>query len=273
MRKNFYDILDEMDFDPEDEFQRLYSLFTSEYIFYNVTLYRFVDQYHFRKLPFRGTFTSLAQLMDAVLPYGYCHCDDLYLLCELLVGILSFNAIAEDTHVTSIRNTIVENIAKIMEKSNHELKQIPGEKFDKYIVVEKRKDTTLAVEIVGDGTIAYDLIEYNHYALKGDLAAKKKLLTSIGAYIEPILNSKVLSQAGYKKLESDAGFILNNFNIRHNNMEGTKQQDYTSSLNPDQLEAWYDKAYDTAIAVIIMKDHLSVEAELTQLKKDYQWKG
>ena len=158
-----------------------------------------------------------------------------------------------------------------MEQTNHELKRSP--KYNNnYIIVEKNKATTLAAEIVEDDETAYDLIEYNHYALKGDLETKKKILATLGTYIEPILLSKVLSNNGYGKLESNAGFMLNNFHIRHNNKEGTKANDYIVAINDDDLETLYDKTYDAILSVIIINEHIPVSKEIKSLKETYTFK-
>ena len=115
--------------------------------------------------------------------------------------------------------TILQNIFTILDKTNYELHEIEGNKF---IIVEKNKATSQAVEIVTEEAIAINLIEYNHFQLKSDLQGKKKILLILANYIEPILKSRKLSDGGFTNLQSDLGFVLNNFNIRHNNKEGKK---------------------------------------------------
>lgn len=115
-------------------------------------------------------------------------------------------------------------------------------------------------------------MEYNHYGLKGNLSKKRSILVSLGAYIEPILRNKSLLNAGYKELESNVGFLLNKFHIRHNNKEGKTAQEYIVNITDEQLENWYDKTYDMIIQVIITNENISAEKEIEQLKKDYTWK-
>ena len=130
----------------------------------------------------------------------------------------------------------------------------------------------MAAQLVTDTAVAFDLIEYNHFAIKGHLAEKKAILISIAGYIEPILNSKVLSTAGYKQLESDAGFVFNNFHIRHNNKEGSKANDYIATISNKDLEEWYDKAYELAVSVIIINDYLSIGNDIAEIKPKYTWR-
>ena len=108
---------------------------------------------------------------------------------------------------------------------------------------------------------------------KGDLDKKRKILASLGGYVEPTLKSRVLQNSGYKQLESDIGFVLNNFNIRHNNKTGAKAQDYIISCSDKELEGWYDKAYNMLVAVIIINEHISVQQELAEIKSKYKWKS
>ena len=108
--------------------------------------------------------------------------------------------------------------------------------------------------------------------MKGDLEGKRKSLLAIADYIEPILKSRKLQDNGYKQLESDVGFLLNCFHIRHNNKTGSKAQDYITSIDDEQLEEWYDNAYNTMLSVIIISEEIGVSAELTGLKQTYNWK-
>ena len=137
--------------------------------------------------------------------------------------------------------------------------------------MEKNKAATLAAQLVDDEVVAFELIEYNHFALKGDLEGKKKLLFSLAAYIEPILKSKVLQKSGYKQLESDAGFLFNNFHIRHNNKVGAKAQDYITTVKDAKLEEWYDKAYEVALSVIIINDYLTIGQDIADIKSKHVW--
>ena len=130
----------------------------------------------------------------------------------------------------------------------------------------------MAAQLVTDPVVAFDLIEYNHFTIKGHLAEKKAILVSIAGYIEPILNSKTLSSAGYKQLESDAGFVFNNFHIRHNNKEGSKANDYIATISNNELEEWYDKAYELALSVIIINDYLSIGNDIAEIKPKYTWR-
>ena len=49
-------------------------------------------------------------------------------------------------------------------------------------------------------------------------------------------------------------------------------EEYIQSLSNNELENWYDKADDMALAVIIASVCVPVQDELAELKKNYKWK-
>lgn len=274
MRKTFYELLASRSFSVWDEYQKLMNLFYHEYSVatngYYGTVARYIDAVYYRDLSFRGTTTSLNELMSAIaLPPVSDELNDLFLLCEFLMAILPDNEIKKDRNLLKQANTIFGNIFNILERTNHELKK---DKNGNLIVVAKNQAAVLAAEIAEDENVAFDLIEYNHYALKGNLSEKKKILSSIGLYIEPILKNRALQDTMYKQLLSDTGFVFNNFHIRHNNLTGPKAQDYLLTLDENELEKWYDRAYELAIAVIISASCLPTHQKLEVLKKNHNWK-
>lgn len=276
MRTNFYELLSKMEFNIKKEYETLWYLFCEEkeLVLYNRvrSVAEYVDYRYFRNLPFRGTFTSVRDMMDAIgiQKQMVIDIDKLHLFCEFLLAVLPENESRNNPALKNQRKTILQNIDHILQQTNHEIRQDHNRNR---IIVEKNKTATMAAQLVTDTTVAFDLIEYNHFAIKGHLLEKKKILTSIAGYIEPILRSKVLSNAGYKQLESDTGFVLNNFHIRHNNKEGVKAQDYIVSVNDQDLEEWYDKAYELALSVIIINDYLSIGKDIADIKTKYTWRA
>ena len=275
MRKNFYELLTEREFYPHKEFLNLWYLFCAEKCYHtgysSYPMAYWVNNYLFRNFPFRGSFTSLKEMMDefGIKERTYANLDTLFLFCELLYAVLPTRNVAYDEYLSKQRRTIFENITYILERTNHEAKQDPN---GNTIIVEKNKAATMAAQLVDDKVVAFELIEYNHFALKGDLEGKKKLLFSIASHIEPILRSHVLQQHGYKQLESDAGFLFNNFHIRHNNKVGSKSQDYIIAVSDTDLEDWYDKAYEVSLSVIIVNDYISIGKDIADIKTKYTWK-
>lgn len=164
-----------------------------------------------------------------------------------------------------------------MDKTNHTLLNLNGLNGTnyanpKYVIIEKNKAAAEAAELVEDENTIIELLEYNRFALKGDLSEKRKILNSIAQYIEPLLRSRKLQRAGYSQLESDAGFLANSFHIRHNNKTGAKAQEFIVNLSDSDLESWYDKSYSVFLSVIMLSEQIDVAGEIKTLKSTYNWK-
>jgi hypothetical protein len=274
-RKTLYQRLDNLGVSVAAEYDALIRLLKVEQNIFNYRFYpliHYINKNYFRDLPadFRSPYLSVEEMMQALdLRDKSASLDDLFLLSELLIALLPEKHIKKKEDLYQQAITIFENIFSFLEKLNYELKEIDG---GRKIIVEKNPATTQAVEIVTDNSTAIALIEYNHYALKGDLEETSRILTALGSYIEPVLKSRVLQNAGYKQLESDVGFMLNNFHVRHNNKEGAKAQDYIVGLNNRQLEEWYDHIYNAILSVIIINEHIPVQNNIVTLKSTYIWR-
>lgn len=274
MRQNIYELLKNRALNVQEEFNILYKLYAEEYsIDYAgqfCSVEEYIDATYFRSLPIRGTCLSLSDLFDRIgLNTFDVTIDTLLLFCEFLFAITPDEELKCNPDFDRCVNTIFGNIEAILEKTNHELTRNAD---GNYIIVAKNNEATLAAQLV-DENVAYEIMEYNHFAIKGDLDGKRKILNIIAAYIEPILNCHTLKDNGNEQLEKDMGFVLNNFNIRHNNKEGTKANDYIASINPDDLEEWYDKAYQLAISVIIMVNYMPIKQEIKNIKQQYAFKN
>ena len=275
-RKTLYERLDNLGVNVYAEYDALMRLIKHEQIIWYSHSYhsviKYIDNFYFRKLPakFRCPFLSVEEMMTAMnLPDISYDLDDLFLLSELLIAILPLEYVKQDQDLERQALIIRTNIVSFLGKLNYELKVIDE---GQVIIVEKNPATTQAVGIVNDDTTAIDLIKYNHYSMKGNLAEKRRILTALGSYIEPILKSRALQNAGYKQLESDVGFMLNNFHVRHNNKEGAKTQDYIVGLNKKQLEEWYDKIYNAILSVIIINEYIPTQNNIAELKSKYNWR-
>ena len=275
-RQTLYERLDSLGVDVHYEYTALITLFKVEqsviHAHRHYSLIGYVNNVYFRNLPsqFRAPYLSVEEMMDALgIRDESESLDDLFLLSELLVALLPQKRTIENMDAFQQAHTIIANILAFTEKLNYELYEIEK---GREIIVAKNPATTQAVEIVEDLPTSLALIEYNHYTLKGNLEEKRRILTALGSYIEPILRSRALQNAGYKQLESDVGFMLNSFHVRHNNKEGAKAQDYIIGLNAKQMEEWYDKIYNAILSVIIINDHIPMQEKIAELKSNYNWR-
>lgn len=162
-------------------------------------------------------------------------------------------------------DVLVKNLQSLAEHLNYDIEYFEDKQMA--LVVEKNPAATAAAEIVEDDETAFKIIEYNHYLLKGDLDRKKEILKALGDEFEPIRPN--LKSNGYSDMESDAGFLLNNMNIRHNNLDGPKKKEFTASLTPAQLEEWYDKTYNILLLCILANDYIPLHEDMKTLKNHY----
>lgn len=274
-RRTFFDIISSGGFDAESEYNTLEFLFGIEPAVsiggYLNPLITYVDRTYFRQLPIRGTCTDIHQMISRLERTRYSSpLERLYVFCEFLIAVLPEERTKMHPQAYEQACTIIQNITAILEQTNHELCTLSNSQT---IIVEKNPHTTQAVQLVKDASIALQLLEYNHFALEGNLAEKQKILVSLGQYLEPLLRSHKLQHAGYGQLESDMGFLLNKFHIRHNNKDGQNAQEYIQKISNTDLEEWYDKAYNTALAVIISEKQIDISTDLSTLKNTYKWKG
>ncbi len=103
-----------------------------------------------------------------------------------------------------------------------------------HIYVEKDPSALSVAEIVDD-SLAYSVLQYNHYRLKGDLDRKVDILRAMAHEIE---NSRGELKSLNNQFTSDFFQLMNKF-IRHNN----DKDEYISSLSDDELESIYDDIY------------------------------
>jgi hypothetical protein len=62
-------------------------------------------------------------------------------------------------------------------------------------------------------------------------------------------------------------YLLNNFDIRHNNRTGKSKKDFITNMAEDDLEKWYDKTYNSVLSVIIQKEQKEIDKEVADFKK------
>lgn len=272
-RKTIYEILSNMNFDVYNESKTLMHLFKNEKEWYNghysESLMQYIDNNFFREMTIRGTYINIETMMtDLGILYSSSNLDTLFTLCEFFLHIFSYHKLFSKRAIEQV-NVILQNIYLIMDKTNHVIHKIGDKQF---VIVKKNMASIETAEIVTDEHISNEIMRYNHFAIKGDLEEKRQILNNISQYVEPILKSRKLGQAGYKEIESNMGFLLNNLHIRHNNKEGAKAQEYTVNLKNSELEDWYNKIYDLSLIVIMLNEHLSVQDEIKSLKNNYNWK-
>ena len=140
---------------------------------------------------------------------------------------------------------------------------------------------------------AIKVLEYNHFANKGNIHRKKEILLSLAGYLEPYLKEfehpetlpkelkdiynelKIVLQTkgsetdkkGKKIPKKIAVFdnlseMYNKGGLRHNN-----DKQYHLNMNDEELEQWYDNIYSSTLFVILSLEMGRNLSKLNELKK------
>lgn len=271
--QHLFELLEKREIDVSNEYRKLITLFKYESIYADgQTLAFLIDYYCFRKLSIRKSFISVGELFSFLkLDDDFNNLNDLFVLIETLETLILqaqpyFKDVSQyySQQFSARTEEISGNIQYIIEKCNYKCYF-----KEEYVYVSpKSTEVEQVINIIDDFDIAIEFLHYNNHTLQGNLNEKRKILTLLASFIEPILNSKILKNNGFKNLESDIRFYLNNFNIRHNNTEGKNKVKFADKLNDNDLEIWYDKAYNTILSVIIIEKEIKNSKELKEFMKE-----
>ncbi len=272
-RQNYFDILNRMEFDPQRELKNLMNLLKMERNFksnyYETSLNSTISR-NFLDYPNRSTFTSYSQMIEVIISNIYDTTEQLFVFSELLVDIFNNLEGKFTEKECQFIQVIFDNITRFLELSNHEL--ITLENGDK-IIVEKNVYASEVSQIISETNIqdAIKVLEYNHFANKGNIQRKKEILIALANYLEPFrreLNNSeelkdILKVNNQKVIAFEKLFeMYNNFGLRHNN-----SNQYHLDLADDELEQWYDDIYTSTLFVILSMDESRILSKLKTLRE------
>lgn len=272
VRQNYFDILNQMEFDPQRELKNLVDLLKMENNLgrgYYTTINSAISD-NFLDYPNRSTFTSYSQMIEVIISNIYNTTEQLFVFSELLVDIFCNLAEKFTEEESEFIQVIFDNITRFLELSNHEL--ITLENGDK-IIVEKNVYASEVSQIVSETSIqdAIKVLEYNHFSNQGNIQRKKEILIALANYLEPFrreLNNSeelkdILKVNNQKVIAFEKLFeMYNNFGLRHNN-----SNQYHLDLADDELEQWYDDIYTSTLFVILSMDESRILSKLKTLRE------
>lgn len=274
-RNNIFELMAN-NFDQMREISRIDRLFRSER-FYTlgkrsvITVFEFVENNCFAAWKNRGHCIDIEDFMDTVQ-----YTDTLRFSTSDINCFFTFIEIVYNCWWLAFRNgfpTLIdpddEHIFKLLcitmddclSHFNH--KAVYFEDKEQLIVVEDKPEVTAVAEIL-EPDLAYTVLQYNHYLLKGDLTAKKNILIAIGADLEPKRKQIIAADPSL----DDIFFLLNNLNIRHNNCTvGDKNyKKAVADFDEVTLENWYDELYQMMLLAYLKLDHEHRKNKIKLLK-------
>jgi hypothetical protein len=275
-RKNIFEMIADI-FDISVELKRIYQLVeqreTIHLQYQTYTLLDYIKYRGFLKWRNRGRCVDLADFLtllnyDALWSNAPTNVQDLFTLIEI---IYNFWYIADQNeHASNRFGNDCEDfllLKRIMDDclAHYNYKAEYFQNLEQAIVIEDKPEATAVAEIV-DNETGYKVLRYNHYILKGDLQAKKDILLTLGANLEP---KRKQLQAIDKDLEDGIFYILNNLHLRHNNKcEGDKNyKQAVADMDAETLETWYDELYQMILLAYLQLDQVDRNAKVKALKQ------
>lgn len=136
--------------------------------------------------------------------------------------------------------------------------------LEQLIVIEDKPEVTAVAEIV-DGDTAHRVLRYNHHLMRGNLQAKKDILLALGADVEA---KRKKLHAIDSVLEDNIFYILNNLNLRHNNVtEGDRRYKVAvAKMDKQTLEMWYDELYQMLLLAYLQLDQVDRTTRVKELR-------
>jgi peptidoglycan hydrolase CwlO-like protein len=113
--------------------------------------------------------------------------------------------------------------------------------------------------------LSYKVIEYNHHSMKGDLSRKQATLKLLADQLE---SKRDALKSLNNSLQSDLFYLLNNINIRHNNIDSTSAnyKKAIAEMSSEELEEWYDRTYDLCLYAFMTLDQADRKSKMKELK-------
>lgn len=133
---------------------------------------------------------------------------------------------------------------------------------DYYLIVPNDEKVRSVAENT-DKDIAFLLFNYSSPLVKGDYQKKREILKLITNKIEPLVKvykKKYTSGLGYEIFD-DLGNLLNNFEIRHSNLDSNIVKSYNEALTKYTTKEWeeiYDTTYQLILDAFLIDNYINV---------------
>ena len=220
-------------------------------------------------MPFRKTCLSLDDFDDFYGMYfeknpSNFNLDYLILFCEYTYNLaLYMQPMGMFGYMGALpqNQLYLQQVSKVIESIGY----MPMKDGNVTIFVPKSAEAIAVSEIV-EPSLSYKVIEYNHHALQGNIEGKKSILLLLGDKLEA--QRAKLKQIN-KRLEDSIFTLLNNLNLRHNNID-TDSKEYNSfvaAMSKNEIESWYDEVYQLCLLAFLEIDNIDRTRKVKELKQ------
>ena len=262
-RRNFYDIIRNSPINVKAEYDRIYELYAGEA--YVCCIEEWVDE---RFIDFPKSFRKrTVSLEDFNNTYGFRFdkygskreksTDVLLTFCEYVINLC--NQLCEAEGIFYEEDESLEILYEAIHDCVDELGLMEVKKEDIIIYVEKNPTAVAVAEIVPE-EIAYSVLEYNHFRLKGDLSRKKAILKLMADDIES--ERKTLKGIN-GNLETQLYQLMNKF-VRHDH----SQTPYIATMKEEEIEAVYDDIYQMWLLAKMEMDQVERGKKVKELLRE-----
>ena len=270
-RKSFFEKL-EKEIDLQKEYEKIESLVLQSVGFGMASIEDDIERY-FINWKYKANYLSFYEIreqlgftygFDEVVAVSYGSIDsinDFFDYCEMIVNMIYI--IPEGKRLSHLDN--INKIKRLvnydLNSLNHEFRKID----DKYLIIQKDAAVSEVVDIVED-PLAKIILEYNHYLLKGDLERKKAILLKIVHVLES--KKQEIKKINYQ-LHSDYSYLINNFNIRHNNCDISNTKNYNEKfvkMSDQEKEEWYDEIYQMGLLIFLLLENKERSTKIANIK-------
>ena len=274
-RRNFFQVLQDAQIDLWKEYQRLNNLFYYSENFKIQSIYQTCEEY-FINMPFRDTCLNINDFNDT---HDFHFRDitedtfsenDLIIFCEYSYNFV-YQLMKNPYCDLKYFQFYVKQLNLVNDKIGYKFYQNENEVF---ILIPKDQAVNSVVEIVDDD-LSYKVIEYNHHSMKGDIEGKRAILQNIALKLEEkrkdlrqlksIVDVKLINQ----KLEDNIFLLINNLNIRHNNISPKSDNCFLALafMSNEELENWYDEIYQLCLLAFLELEYLERTPKIDKLKE------
>ena len=268
-RRNFGQILKEAKVDIRREYDRLFANFylhKTYLVNYQEASLRDYCASQFGSMPFRDTCVDLDDFDDF---YGFTFekdpkdfdLDYLISFCEYAYNLSIYSAPSNvlnmnyASYIDQQPQFFIEQIMRVVDTIGYMITMESPEAD--YSIIIPKSAAAIAVAEISDQKTAYKALEYNHYALKGNLDRKLSILKVFADEIEP-------KHAALKRIpgsvENELFQLLQKF-VRHNN----KDNPVIAAMSDDEIEAVYDNIYQMWLLAMLELDNVERKTQAKEL--------
>lgn len=270
-RKNFFEKL-EREIDLQKEYEKIESLVLQPTVFGRASIEDDIERY-FKNWKYKANYLSFYEIRKELgftydfevivaVPYGSVESINVFFdYFEMIVNMIYImpegKRLSHEDNINEIKRLVNYDLNSL----NFEIREID----DKYLIIQKDAAVSEVVDIVED-SLAKIILEYNHYLLKGDLERKKAILLKI----VHVLESKMQDIKGINyQLHSDYSYLINNFNIRHNNCDISNTKNYNEmfvKMSDQEKEEWYDEIYQMGLLIFLLLENKERSTKVANIK-------